>query len=670
MAIKVRYNGLEIDGNLLPLFSGTFHYWRSPRAEWSAIFDSVKALGFSVIETYVPWSIHETAPGEFDFGKTDERKDLDAWLTLAAQKGFKAILRPGPCINSELPDFGYPTRILTEPRFFSRDSDGNPVVLAHQTSAFAVPSYANDELFNEFDSFLSAVAPIIQKHLHPHGPVVTLQVDNELGYFFRTGAYDQDYSEPSLKLWAHFLDLKYRTVKAMNEAWGTKHKGFDEAPAPRRNQATDLKQLRQCLDWVESREYQILWALSRLAELYRSRGLGSVPFFHNFYGPWTTPYNVVDIEADAGIDFCGLDSYPHASGAAYAIDQARYLSTSSRLAYFPEYGAGSWPFGFPVRDLHDQASTMLAPLMGGARAVNFYMVVERERWLNSPLDNHGKPRPDQAELFERFNKFLVDAEWSRATPQNQGLIIHAREAQWLEAAYQRPGGFYDKQVYHWALIHEKEPAGLFGPGSKGFADVLAFKDASRDFMSQGHFSFGIADNGVPTDKLKKHAFVILSNAAYLDENLAKRLRSYCEEGGLLVFGPNLPGLNGRFEKMKAWEDLDLQPGKPVLVGDGRMLFLDSFDAKAVAAFLRKGKIFNDIALSDSSLELALHKSGGRILIFARNPHDEARKASVLKEGKFVLKPLWASGKFLGGVEEREVSLAPHEIKVWELIPVS
>jgi hypothetical protein len=26
MAIKVRYNGLEIDGNLLPLFSGTFHY--------------------------------------------------------------------------------------------------------------------------------------------------------------------------------------------------------------------------------------------------------------------------------------------------------------------------------------------------------------------------------------------------------------------------------------------------------------------------------------------------------------------------------------------------------------------------------------------------------------------------------------------------------------------
>ena len=670
MAIKVRYNGLEIDGNLLPLFSGTFHYWRSPRDAWAGIFDSIKGLGFHVVETYVPWSIHETAPGEFDFGKMDEKKDLDAWLSLAAQKGFKVILRPGPCINSELPDFGYPTRILSEPRFFSRDGDGNPVVLAHQTSAFCVPSYANDELFTEFDSFLSAVAPIFQKHLHPHGPVVSLQVDNELGYFFRMGTYDQDYSEPSLRLWAHFLDLKYRTVKALNEAWGTKFKAFDEAPAPRRNQAQDIKGLRPCLDWVESREYQILWAISRLAELYRSRGLGSVPFFHNFFGPWTTPYNVVDIEADAGIDFCGLDSYPHASGAAYAVDQARYLSTSSRLAYFPEYGAGSWPFGYPVRDQHDHDATMLAPLMGGARAVNFYMVVERERWLNSPLDNQGKRRPEMAELFERFNKFLADADWSKASPQNQGLILHSREGQWLEAAYQRAGGFFDKQAYHPALVHEAEAEGVFGKGVPGFAAIDSFREASRAFMAENHFSFGIGDSGVPTDKLKKHAFVFMSNPAFLDENLAKRLRSYVEEGGLLVLGPCLPTLNGRFEPMRAWEDLDLQSGKPILVGDGRMLYLNSFDAKAVAAFLRKGKIFNDIALSDTSIELALHKAGGRILLFARNPHDEARQANVLKEGKFVLKPLWASGKFLGGVEERAVSLVPHEIKVWELIPVS
>jgi hypothetical protein len=129
-------------------------------------------------------------------------------------------------------------------------------------------------------------------------------------------------------------------------------------------------------------------------------------------------------------------------------------------------------------------------------------------------------------------------------------------------------------------------------------------------------------------------------------------------------------LNNRFEALKAFEGLEPEAGKPLLVGDGRILWLPEWDEKAAAAFLRKGKVFADISLSDPSLELALHKAGGRILLFVRNPHAQTRPASVLREGKFVLKPLWSSGKFLGGVEEREVSLDAHEIKVWELIPVS
>jgi beta-galactosidase len=670
LAIKVRYNGLEIDGNLLPLFSGTFHYWRSAREDWGAIFDQIKVLGFSVVETYVPWAIHEVREGEFDFGKMDDRKDLDAWLTLAGQKGIKVLLRPGPCINSELPDFGYPERILHDPAYYALDSNGAPVVLSHQTTSFAVPSYANEKLFEQFDAFLADLAPIVQKHLHPHGCVVAVQVDNELGYFFRTGAYDMDYSAPALKLWAHFLDLKYRKVSELNKAWGVKLASFEEAPAPRRNHSTDLKQLRACLDWVESKEYQILWALTRLAEMYRARGLGSVPFFHNFYGPYTTPYNVAEIEADAGIDFCGLDSYPHAKNADWAVDQARYLSTTSRLAYFPEYGAGSWPFGYAVRDRHDQANTMLAPLMGGARGVNFYMVVERERWLGSPLDVKGRRREDQAPFYERFNAFLKDSEWLKAAPQNQGLLLHSRESQWLAASWARPMSYTEARTIPFALHNEPEPAGLFGDGQPTAQQAEDFLAAAKAFTAAQHFSFGLADNAVPTDKLKRHAFCVVTLAPYVDEGLARKLRTYVEEGGQLIVGPAWPKLNGRWEALKAFDSLEPEAGKPLAIGDGKLLWLPQWDEKAASAFLRKGKVFADIALSDPSLQMALHKASGRTLIFVRNPHAEKKPASVLREGKFVLKPLWSSGKFLGGVEEREVSLEPHEIKVWELIPVS
>jgi len=92
--------------------------------------------------------------------------------------------------------------------------------------------------------------------------------------------------------------------------------------------------------------------------------------------------------------------------------------------------------------------------------------------------------------------------------------------------------------------------------------------------------------------------------------------------------------------------------------------LKSFDAKAVANFIRKGKVVPEVTLSDNTLDLALHKSGGRIILFVRNPHADERPCTVMHEGKFVLKPLWTSGKFLGAVEERDVKLAPHEIGVW------
>ncbi len=669
MPIKVRSNGLELDGNLLPLFSGSFHYWRSPRGQWPHIFDQIRGLGFQVVETYVPWSVHETAPGEFDFGRTDPDKDLDAWLTLAHQRGFKVLLRPGPCINSELPDFGYPERILFDPSRAALGPLGNPVILSHQTSSFAVPSYADERLFADFDVYLGALSPLLQKHLYPKGPVVALQVDNEISYGFIPETYSLDYSPASLALWAHFLELKYRAPAALSRAWGAKVAGFEAAPAPRAapKAADGPGGLRACLDWVEYREYQVQWALGRMADLYRSRGLGSVPFYHNFYGPWTTPFSVPDVEADAGVDFCGLDGYPHAADALEAVDQARYLASSSRLAYFPEYGAGSWPFGFPVRDQGDQEATLLAPLMGGAKGVNFYMLVERERWLGSPLGPDGARRGASADLFARFNAFLEQVQWPKTAPVNQGLLVLPREAQRLAAVFDRPTARAELEALPAALRRDPE-ADLLPGGGPLPRDCAAFHAAARAFCARGHYGFALADGAVVPERLARHAFVVAGIPGFCDEALARRLRSYAEGGGLLVVGPAWPRLNARFEPLRAFEGLDPQPGKPLPVGDGKVLLLGAFDAAAVAALLRRARIAVEIDLSDPELEAAVHRGGGRQLLFVRNPFASERRARVLKEGKFVLKPLWSGAKFLGAVEEREVVLGPHEIKVWEVIP--
>jgi hypothetical protein len=634
MAIKVRYNGLELDGNLLPLFSGSFQYWRSERDEWPAIFDQIKALGFGVVESAVPWSVHEDPEGHPDFGRKDPRKDLDHWLTLAAHKGLKVLLNPGPRVDAGLPAQGFPARLAQREELAALAADGGRVAYAGADAPCWEPSCADDRVFEAFDLYLSELAPVLQKHLHPHGAVVGIQVDQS------AEAPAHDYSAASLKLWAHFLDLKYRSVGALGKAWGEKQKSFEEASAPRPSDGQDAP-LRRRQDWVEYQEYLSLWSLSRLSGLYRARGLGSVPLLHAFQASWTTPANVPEIEADGGIDVCGLSAHAHADTALAAVDQARYLANSSSLAYFSGYATGSMALSPRPRDLHDEASALLAPLMGGAKGVNFRMLVERDGWVGSPLDGRGDRRAETADLIQRFCAFVRETEWPRSTPQNQGLLLLSREAQWSSAAFAPLGAACD-----------------------------AFFAEARAFTAQSHFSFGLADGAVAGDRLKRHAFVIAALPASLDEGTARRLRAYVEEGGQLIVGPAWPGENGRGETLKAWEDLKPEAGKPLALGGGKLLWMERFDAKAAASHLRKGKVFAEITLSDPSLELALHKCAGRSLLFVRNPHAEERRANVQREGKFVLKPLWATDKFLGGVEEREVLLAPHEIKVWDVLTVS
>lgn len=667
MPIKVRYNGLEVDGNLHPLVSGSVHYWRLDPEKWGHILDQVKSLGFGIVETYIPWSIHETAQGEFDFGKVDPAKNIDKFLSLCEERGLKTLVRPGPHINSELPDFGYPARVLNNESLWSRDSFGGPCVLSHMTSQFCVPSYANEALIDAFEPFLAALTPVLQKHLHPHGGILAIQVDNEAGYFFRPGNYDNDYSDASIALFRHFLEMKYRQLKQINEAYQSRHKSFAEVEAPRKPDLSSKGGMRRGLDWAEYKEYQLLWFLSKMAELFKAKGLGSVPFFHNYYGPFDAPFNLADIEKDSGIEICGLDSYAYAENSGSSLDQARYLSATSILPFFPEYGAGTWPMDTVARDQHDHEANILAPIMGGARAVNFYMIVERERWLGSPISCEGVKRPELSELFARFNRFLNEQEWVKSSPQNAAVLLDSRESQQILASAMRPGHLNERLWFPYELWRLPVDKALLGAKSE-IGEARKFYDAGQAWLKENSFSYALGDSSIPSDKIKKYSFAIASAWGYADESYMKRLRSFVESGGYLVLGPELPGLNARFEALQAFDDLKIEEGKAASIGDGKLLFLKSFDDKAVSAFIRKGKVVPEVTLSDSSLDLALHKSGGRTILFVRNPHAEEKPCTVMHDGKFVLKPLWTSGKFLGAVEERDVKLAPHEIGVWELIP--
>jgi len=64
--------GLLVDDELVRVVSGSVHSWRIDEDRWAGALRSVRELGSSMIDTYVPWSVHERESGDFVFiGKLD-----------------------------------------------------------------------------------------------------------------------------------------------------------------------------------------------------------------------------------------------------------------------------------------------------------------------------------------------------------------------------------------------------------------------------------------------------------------------------------------------------------------------------------------------------------------------------------------------------------------------
>lgn len=185
----------EKEGKEIPLYSGSIHYWRMAPETWETALINAKNMGFSIVETYIPWGVHEPERNEFDYGKKDPRKDLNKFLDICEKVGLYVIVRPGPHINAEMTWFGYPQWLLRMPEIQAKTPLGTSVVYPYVTGAFPIPSYASSKLYEETRHYFKSFAEILKKHCYPKGGIIAIQADNETCNFFRDQPYIMDYSE-------------------------------------------------------------------------------------------------------------------------------------------------------------------------------------------------------------------------------------------------------------------------------------------------------------------------------------------------------------------------------------------------------------------------------------------------------------------------------------------
>ena len=397
-AVEVRPQGLWLRDReeLVPLWAGAMHYWRHAPEDWGPCLDAMKAMGLRLVDTYIPWGVHETAHGVFDFGEQYARLDVARFMRLVHDKGMHVIARPGPHINAELTYFGLPERVVWDRECQARTPRDNPVILPMVPVAFPVPSYASDAFHDETALWFDAVGKVLAPLLHPHGPIVMLQVDNEGALYFRDGPYDQDYHPDAITLFRGFLRDKYSSVKALREAWNDRTLTFAQVSPPVRFDAKEANDLARHLDWMEFHEHLLAEAMGRFGNALENAGLTTVPTLHNFpLGEAATPLNASRM-AEV-VDLIGLDYYHPANPQHHMTILRRTGELATRCEgrkvppFGAEVGAGFPPF-FPALDDKDSLYALMSAMAYGLRGFNLYMAVDRDRWVGAPIDVHGIPR--------------------------------------------------------------------------------------------------------------------------------------------------------------------------------------------------------------------------------------------------------------------------------------
>jgi beta-galactosidase len=593
--VRLVPGGLVVGGERVPLWAASVHYWHLDPADWRACLEAVRRLGFRVVDTYVPWSVHETGPGSFDLGK-DPRKDVARFLRLAEELGLYAIVRPGPHINGELTNFGIPERVVWDPACQARGPSGAPVVLPMMPVAFPVPSYASQAFFDETARWYERLGEVLAPLVHPHGPIVMIQVDNEGALYFRDGAYDQDWHPDAIALYRQFLRDKYKTLSGLAAAYGFEEDAegaprFGDIEPPTRFDAETAAQLPRHVDWAEFHEVLLATAMTRFSDALVAAGFDGIPRTHNFPpGQEATPLNAARVVGGA-VDLVGLDYYGKASEAAHTSIRRRTTELAVRTeargvpAFACEMGAGFPPF-FPPLDERDSAFTILAALAYGLRGFNAYMAVERDRWIGAPIDPRGRERPF-ADFWRRLIAALERvgfAELRRVAPvrilipRNERRLARVTHAFGpITAAFFSVAGSGARD----ACLEDD-----FGAGSSPAIDVDTFVRALELALDARGVPFSLVGGESKADAIAGASWVVAATSGGLSPVLFDELASASTRGTAVTLGPRAPELGGARRVLLEPHDLSrLVPREggppPILGSDPRAI--DAAVASAITA---------------------------------------------------------------------------------------
>ena len=302
--------------------------------------------------------------------------------------------------------------------------------------------------------------------------------------------------------------------------------------------------------------------------------------------------------------------------------------------------------------------------MHGLKALNFYMLVERERWQGSPITRHGTTRPDYVVFFQRFGEFLRRYplwEFQRRSDTlllfNYDLSRHNAITSTLHLAHADLLGLP-------AQLFEVTPSLDLARDPRAEAEIANpaswLGEVSRSLTGAG-VDFDYADTHVPADALGRYRRVWLQSTEFMDPEDQIKLVSYVESGGHLLVGPDLPELDPRLQPNHIFQRFLDGPGTTE-VGQGSI----TWASPEVLPNVLEENAGQAQFQATAPVETAVLTRGEQALLFVANPSGDQLRAELRFSGTYRFDDVWDGSGCVEAAGSTEIDLRPYSIRIFEV----
>ncbi len=465
-----------------------------PKERWTEDVRLMKELGVNVVRiAEFGWQLMEPEEGTFDFSLYDEAIDLMTSNGIEVVLGTPTATPPAWMVEK------YPEILPVDP---------NGTVISFGARRHYT---VNSEVYQELTA---KIVEKMAKRYGQHEGIIGWQVDNEYGH----EKSDRSYGEVDQKAFQIWLQQKYETLDALNEAWGTvfwsqTYTAWSQIPVPRKvlqehNPSLLLDFDRFCADAYTS--YNKIQT-----DILRKHIRSDQWITHNFVFT-DLAINQWDMAKD--LDFISFDNYPVWGGLPEPIAPAA-IAHQHDLCRSSKGGKGFWVMeelsgaqgwsriGYLPRPGHIKLWTYQAIARGAEAIVYFRWRAARfgtEEFCHGVLDHDGKPKRKYNEVKEVIDSLSVFGD------------------EWIASKYQAEVAVYYDVENAWAW------------GIQPQSNAFEYKQEFLRFYSPAHRMNAMTDIVTKESKLDGYKVLVVPVYFLTDPVVNDKISRFAEQGGTVI----------------------------------------------------------------------------------------------------------------------------------------